>query len=79
MLKICKFVFVFCKTCICLKISKNIQISVNMIDRLIIIDNYLVKCVFILNRVIFIDTTLNISLKYENVMFYDIIYLAKGF
>ena len=34
-----------------------------MIDRLIIIDNYSVKCIFILNTVIFIDAELNISLK----------------
>ena len=54
--------FCFCKTCICLKIKKNIQISVNMIDRLDIIDEYSVKCDFILNTVTFIDTVLNISL-----------------
>ena len=33
-----------------------------------------------MNTVIFIDAALNISLNYfENVMFYDFIYLAKGF
>ena len=32
--------FCFCKTCICLKILENIQISVNMIDRLDITDEY---------------------------------------
>ena len=47
--------FCFCKTCICLKILENIQISVNMIDRLDITDEYSVKCDFILNTVIFID------------------------
>ena len=51
------FVF-FCKTCICLKILENKQISVNMIDRLDITDEYLVKCDFILNTVIFIDSAL---------------------
>ena len=54
--------FCFCKTCICWKILKNIQISVNMIDRLDTIDEYSVKCDFILNIVTFIDTALNISL-----------------
>ena len=44
--------FCFCKNCIYLE---NVHISVNMIDRLIITDNYSVKCVFILNAVIFID------------------------
>ena len=34
-----------------------------MIDRLVITDNYSVKCVFNFNTVIFIDTVLNISLK----------------
>ena len=48
----------FCKTCICLKILENIQISVNMIDRLDITDDYSVKCDFILNTVIFIDAAL---------------------
>ena len=47
--------FCFCKNCICLKILENVHISVNMIDRLLITDNYSVKCVFILNAVIFID------------------------
>ena len=59
---------------------ENIQIPVNMIDRLDITDGFSVKRVFILNTVIFIDAALNISLrKFENVMFYDFIYLAKGF
>ena len=70
----------FCKTCICLKNLENIQISVNMINRLDIIDEYSVKCDFILNTVTFIDAALNISLRNgENVMFYDFIYLANGF
>ena len=56
--------FCFCKTCICLKILENIQISVNMIDRLDIIDEYSVKCDFILNTVIFIDAALNISVSF---------------
>ena len=63
-----------------MKILENIHISVNMIDRLVITDNYSVKCVFILSAVIFVDVLLNISLKKnENVMFYDFIYFAKGF
>ena len=57
------FFFFFCKTCTCLKILENIQIFVNMIDRLDITDEYSVKCDFILNTVIFIDTVLNISLR----------------
>ena len=55
--------FCFCITCICWKILENIQISVNMIDRLDITDEYLVKCDFILNTAIFIDAALNISLR----------------
>ena len=55
--------FCFCKTCICLKILENIHISVSMIDGLDITDEYLVKSVFILNTVIFIDAALNISLR----------------
>ena len=62
----------FCKTCICLKNLENIQISVNMINRIDITDEYSVKCDFILNTVTFIENC-------ENVMFYDFIYLAKGF
>ena len=50
--------FSFCKTCICLKILENIQIPVNMIDRLDITDEYSVKCDFILNTIIFIDAAL---------------------
>ena len=50
--------FCFCKTCICLKILENIQISVSMINRLDISDEYSVKCDFILNTVIFIDAAL---------------------
>ena len=50
--------FCFCKTCICLKILENTQISVSMIDRLDISDEYSVKCDFILNTVIFIDAAL---------------------
>ena len=55
--------FCFCKTCTCLKILENIQISVNVIDRLDINDEYSVKCDFILNTVIFINAALNISLR----------------
>ena len=44
--------FYFYKTCICLKILENIQISVNMGDRLDITDEYSLKCAFILNTVI---------------------------
>ena len=55
--------FCCCKTCNCLKILENIQISVNMIIRLDITDEYLVKCDFILNTVIFFDAALNISLR----------------
>ena len=62
------------------EILENMQVSVNMIDRLDITDEYSVNCDFILNTVIFIDAALNISLrKFENVMFYHFIYLAKGF
>ena len=50
--------FFFCKTCICLKIFENIQISVNMINRLDITDEYPVKFDLILNTVIFIDAAL---------------------
>ena len=53
----------FCKTYICLKNLENIQISVNMINRLDITDEYSVKCDFILNTVTFIDAALNISLR----------------
>ena len=55
--------FCFCKTCNCLKILENIQISVSMIVRLNITDEYLAKCDFILNTVIFIKAALNISLR----------------
>ena len=55
--------FCFCKTCSCLKILENIQISVNMIVRIDITDEYLAKCDFILNTVIFIDAALTISLR----------------
>ena len=58
-----KISFSFCKTCICLKILENIQISVSMIDRLDITDEYSVKCDFIFNTIIFIDVALNISLR----------------
>ena len=72
--------FCFCKTCVCRKILENLQISVNMIDRLDITDEYSVNRDLILNTVIFIDAALNFLLKFfENVMFYDFIYLAKGF
>ena len=53
----------FCKTCICLKNLENIQISVNMINRLDIIDEYSVKCDFILNTVTLFNAALNISLR----------------
>ena len=52
--------FCFYKTYICLKHLKNIQISVNMIDRLDITNEYSLKCDFILNTVIFVDAALNI-------------------
>ena len=55
--------FCFYKTCICLKILENIQISVSMVDRLDITDEFSVKCDFILNTVVFIDPMLNISLR----------------
>ena len=63
MLKICKFLFVFCKTCICLKILENIQIPLNMVDRLDITDGFSVKYVFILTTAIFIDAALNMLLR----------------
>ena len=53
--------FCFCKTCNCLKILENIQISVNMIVRLDITEEYLAKCDFNLNTVIFTDAALNIG------------------
>ena len=53
----------FRKTCICLKNLENIQISVSMINRLDITDEYSVKCDFILNTVTFIDAALNILLR----------------
>ena len=58
-----------------------------MIDRLDIIDEYSVKCDFILNTVTFIDAALNISLlllfffflkRCKHVMFYDFIYFGQG-
>ena len=58
-----QFSFCFCKICICLNILENIQISVNMIDRLDTTNEYSVKCDFILNTIIFIDAALNISLR----------------
>ena len=45
------------------EILENIQVSVNMIDRLDITDEYSVNCDFKLNTVIFIDAALNISLR----------------
>ena len=62
MVKICKFRFVFVKLAV-VKILENIQIFVNMIVRLDITDEYLVKCDFILNTVIFINAALNILLR----------------
>ena len=66
--------FCFGKICICLNILENMQISVNMMDSLDITDEYPVKCVFILNTVIFIDAALNMSLrkfwKYNVLWFY---------
>ena len=51
-----------------------------MINRHDITDEYSVKCDLILNTVIFIDATLNIfERNFENVMFNDFIYFAKGF
>ena len=72
--------FCFCKICICLKILENIQISVNMIYRFNITDEYSVKCDFILNTAI-LSTQHQIFHweNFENVMFYDFVYLAKGF
>ena len=55
--------FCFCKTCIFLKVLENIQISVSMIDRLDITNEYSEKYEFNLKTVIFIDATLNISLR----------------
>ena len=54
--------FCFCKTCLSLNLE-NIQVSVNMIDKLDITDEYSVNCDFILNTVIFIDAELTISLR----------------
>ena len=55
--------FSFCKTCVCLKTLENIQISVNVIVRHDITDECSVKCGFILNTIIFMETALNISLR----------------
>ena len=75
-----QFSFYFCKTCICLKILENIQISVSMIDRLDFTDEYSVKCEFILKTVIFIDAALNISLrKFWKCNIFLFSYLAEGF
>ena len=62
MLKICKYLFVFVNLHL-FEILENIQVSVDMIDRLDITDEYSVNCDFILNTVIFIDAALNISLR----------------
>ena len=62
MLKICKFLFVFVKHAFFEKF-RNIKISVSMINRLDITDEYSVKCDFILNTVNFIGAALNISLR----------------
>ena len=72
--------FYFCKTCICLKILENIQISVSMIDRLDITDEYSVKCEFILKTVILNNAALNISLRKFwkcNILWFS--YLAEWF
>ena len=61
-LKRCKYLFVFVKLAL-FEILENIQVSVNMIDKLDITDEYSVNCDFILNTVIFIDAALNISLR----------------
>ena len=54
-----------------------------MIDRHDIIDEYSMKCDFISNTVIFIDIALIFHFLFlkrdTHVMFYDFIYLAKGF
>ena len=55
-LKIHKYL-VFVKLAL-FEILENIQISVNMIDRLDITDEYSVKCDFILNTLIFINAAL---------------------
>ena len=79
MLKICNLLFCFRKTCSCLTILENIQISVNIIDRFDIIDEYSVKCDFFLNIVIFIGAALNISLRlFENVNVLWLYLFRKG-
>ena len=71
--------FWFCKTYICLKILANIQISVNMIDRLDITDEYSVKCVFIMITVIFIDAGLIFHYeKFENMCFIILFIWPRG-
>ena len=55
--------FCFCKTCVCRKMLENLQISVNMTDKLDITDEYSVNRDLILNTVIFIEAALNISLR----------------
>ena len=72
--------FCSCKTCICLKISENVHISVNITDRLVNTDNYSVKYVFIFEYSYFYRRSVKYSLQnFENEKFYDFIYLAKGF
>ena len=67
MLKICKylffFFFFFLLNLHLFEILENIQVSVNMFDRLDITDEYSANCDFILNTIIFIDAALNISLR----------------
>ena len=55
--------FCFCKTSICLKILENIHISVSMIDRLDITDEYSVKCDFILKTVFFYRRSVKYFIK----------------
>ena len=72
--------FCSCKTCICLKISENVHISVNITDSLVNTDNFSVKYVFIFEYSYFYRRSIKYSLKkFENEKFYDFIYLAKGF
>ena len=62
MLKICKFLLFFFNLH-SFEILENIQVFVNIIDRLDITDEYSVNSDFILNTVIFIDAALNILFR----------------
>ena len=72
--------FCFCKSCTCLKILETIQISVNMIDKLILLmDTQWNVILSLIQLFLSMQRQMLHEEKFENVMFYDFIYLAKGF